>query len=125
MPREDNGEPKRPPGRPSYRTFHDKIGFRVATTLHSIMKSLASEKHVRQEEVYAEAIKYLIGLREQNDIVYTAPPLPPLSSRVTVPMEPTLAAAARAIVQHDRQPLSDVFQTAVRAYLANLDRLPM
>ena len=88
------------------------------------MKSLADQKKVRLEEVYAEAIQYFLTIREQKDIVYTAPPLPPLSSRVTVPMNPTLAATARAIVQHDRQPLSDVFQTAVRAYLAHLDRLP-
>ena len=124
MPREDDQKPKRRPGRPTYRTFHDKIGFRVATTLHLAMKLLASEKNVRQEEVYTEAIKYFISMREHKDIVYTAPPLPPLSSRVTVPMEPNLAATARTIMEHDRQPLSDVFQTAVRAYLTHLGRLP-
>ena len=124
MPREDDQKPKRRPGRPTYRTFHDKIGFHIGTTLHQAMKQLSSERSTGLEKVYEEAINHLIRLREQDTVLYMAAPLQPASSRVMVTMEPGLAETVRSISRQDHHSLSDVFHTAVRLYLTSLTRLP-
>lgn len=124
MPKGNNGKEKKRPGRPTYRTFHDRIGFQVAAPLHQTMKTVAAERSVRLEEVYTEAIKLLLKQREREQVLFTAAPSYPLSSRVAVPMDPDLIATIRAVSKAERQRLIDIFQTAVRLYLDNLGRLP-
>lgn len=124
MPREDDEKPKRRPGRPTYRTFHDRIGFHISSPMHQEIKKIAAERKVRLEEIYAETINLLLEIRKIKSVLYISPPTRPLGMRVTVPMEPDLSAKARDLAKQDHRPIADVFQTAVHLYLESLSRLP-
>ena len=124
MPREDNGKPKRRPGRQPYRTFHDRIGFHLSPSMHQEIKTIAAERHVRLEEIYAETVNYLLEVRGRTSVLYISPPLQALAMRVTVPMEPNLSAKARDLAKQDHRPLAVIFQTAAHLYLESLSRLP-
>lgn len=115
---------KKRPGPPRRRTFYDRIGFQIATTLHEEMKSISEQRDLRFEDVYAEAIRHFLEIRDNKKILYTPAPARRIATRVTVPMEPSLAQSARAVSLLDQQRLTDVFQTAVWLYLDSLDRLP-
>ena len=124
MPREDNGKPKRRPGRPTYRTFHDRIGFHISPSMHQEIKTIAAEQHVRLEEIYTETINRLMAIRKRTSIPYISPPTRPLAMRVTVPMDPNLSATVRNLAKQDHRPIAVIFQTAVHLYLESLSRLP-
>ena len=124
MPREDNGKPKRRPGRPTYRTFHDRIGFHISPSMHQEIKRIAAERKLRLEEIYAETINHLLGVRKRTSVLYISPPTRPLAMRVTVPMDPDLSAKARDLAKQDHRPLAVIFETAVHLYLESLSRLP-
>ena len=125
MPREDDEKPKRPPGRQPYRTFHDRIGFHISSSMHQEVKRIAAERQVRLEEVYAETISQLFEIRERKSVLYISPPFQALAMRVTVPMDPNLSARVRDLAKQDHRPIADVFQTAVHLYLESLSRLPL
>lgn len=124
MPREDDQKPKRRPGRPTYRTFHDRIGFQIEPPLHAAINIIAQERGVRFEEIYAEAVRHALTVRKDKSLYYIASPPRRYAKRVTVPMEPSLGEAARAASEQDQRRLNDFFQTAIRLYLEHLDRLP-
>lgn len=124
MPREDNGKPKRRPGRPTYRTFHDRIGFHISPSMHQEIKTIAADRKLRLEEIYAETVNYLMEIQERKSVLYIAPPFRPIAMRVTVPMDPNLSMKIRDLARQGHRRISDIFQTAVRLYLEHLGRLP-
>lgn len=124
MPREDDQKPKRRPGRQPYRTFHDKIGFHISSSMHQEIKKIAAERDVRLEEIYAETIKHLLQIRERTSVLYISPPTRQLAMSVTVPMDPDLSAKARNLAKQDHRHIAVIFQTAVHLYLESLSRLP-
>ena len=122
-PRKTEAEKKRL-GRPSYRTFYNRIGFQVSEEIHIEINNIAQERKARFEDIYAEAVNYLLSIRKKDSIIYTPAPMRPFARRVTIHMEPSLEEAVRAACQEDQHRLVDFFQTAAWLYLKQLDRLP-
>ena len=124
MPRDDNEKQKRRPGRPRFRTFYDRIGFQVTLPLHTAISIIAQERQVRFEDIYTEAVRHALIIRQNQPLHYIPSPPRRYAKRVTVNMDPSLAETARAASELDQQRLNDFFQTAVHLYLEYLGRLP-
>ena len=122
-PRKTEAEKKRL-GRPSYRTFHNQMGFQISETLHIEISNIAHERDVRFEDIYAEAVLYLLEERSIYPILYTPAPTRRRAKRVTIHIEPSLEERVRITSQEDQQRLVDFFQTAAWLYLEQLGRLP-
>ena len=124
MPREDDQKPKWRPGAPSTRAFYNRIGFQLDDKFHEAMQTIAEERKLRFEDVYAEAVQHLLSIRENSSVMYTPSPVRRFAKRITIHMEPSLTGAVRAICQQDQRQFSDFFQTAVWLYLTHINRLP-
>lgn len=114
--------PKRPPGRRPSQTFYTTIGFHLTPKLHDAMKTLAVERGINLADVYREATEGYLNRRGAEEITYWAAPLIHSATRVNVPMADELCARMRAAARSDSQALVNAFETAVRLYLASLQR---
>jgi len=124
MPRKDNGKPKRRPGPPITREFYNRIGFQLDRRLHETMQTIAQERKLRFEDVYAESVQHFLSTRENSPVMYTPSPTRRFAKRVTIHMEPSLADKVRTVCQQDQRRFNDLFQTAVWLYLTHLNRHP-
>ena len=107
-------------GRPSYRTFHNRIGFHISAEVHQQMKDLAKIRNILLEEIYRDALSQFLELRASKSASYQyiRPPARPMTRHVTIEMEEILWQTIRYAVVDDRCRIGEVFETAARLYLA-------
>ena len=118
MPREDNGKPKRRPGRPRIRAFYNRFSFHLSHETHQKMKELARERCVFLEDVYSEAISRFLNMPERGlDYQYSKAPPQGQAKAVTISMEEDLAQSIRHLAIDARVTLGDIAETAARLYL--------
>jgi hypothetical protein len=114
--------PKKSPKKRSPRTFTTAISFHLTPKLHLEMKDLAAERGVNLEDVYRKAAEHFLERREVEEISYRSPPFVQAATRVYVLMADELRTRMRAAAKSDNQALVNAFETAVRLYLASLNR---
>ena len=115
-PRKTEAEKKKP-GLPPRRTFYTEITFRLSPHLHEGMKDLAFQRKVYLEDIYGDAVKHLLDLRNDKRITYQAAPVLHSSKRITVKMEPNLKERVFAAAAEDQRSTTNFFETATTLYL--------
>ena len=93
---------KKKPGPKPYRVFYNRIGFQIAGALHGAISNIARERNVRFEDIYTEAVQYLLDTRSNGSILYTPSPTRRFAKRVTIQIEPSLDEAVRSISHEDQ-----------------------
>lgn len=118
-PRKPEAEKKKPGPKP-HRLFYNRIGFHLDNDIHQKMREIAANRKILPEEVYREALALFLDMRSTLDqqLDYYSAPSRTLAKRVTIEMEEALCQAIRHAAVDDRRRLSDLFETAVRLYLA-------
>ena len=81
------------------------------------MKDLAFQRKVYLEDIYGDAVKYLLDLRNDQRITYQAAPVLHSSKRITVKMEPNLKERVFAAAAEDQRSTTNFFETAAAFYL--------